>query len=201
VSHSGIGVGLLFDAPGGSGGERRGSRTVRHAQIPDPYGASSDSEGELEPDLDEVAQTRRSLLRAPPAAPRDGRSRKGWLAYQSVFPSSSSSEASESDKETEDESVVHEGYNLMGQSRRHPPPAAPVLPVVTAYQDALDEPLLGPDEIAQMTTRVPVRLQVYHGQFGHWEREGLRKYKGELTPPQRLTRQTQRSLHSGSQRC
>lgn len=30
-----------------------------------------------------------------------------------------------------------------------------------------------------MTTRVPVRLQVYHGRFGHWEREGLRKYKGE----------------------
>jgi hypothetical protein len=29
-----------------------------------------------------------------------------------------------------------------------------------------------------MTTKVPVRLQVYHGRFGHWEREGLRKYKG-----------------------
>lgn len=66
----------------------------------------------------------------------------------------------------------------MGQSRRHPPPVA-AAPISTPHQDALDEPLLGPDEITQMTTRVPVRLQVYHGRFGHWEREGLRKYKGE----------------------
>lgn len=183
TSLSGIGVGLLFDAPDGSGGDPRGSSTpARHAQIPDPYGASSDSEGEIELDLDRVAEARRSLLKPTPAAPRDGRSRKGWLAHHSVFPSSSSSEASESDKETEDESVVHQRFGLMGQSRRQPPPATPI-PVSTAYQYALDEPLLGPDEVAQMTTRVPVRLQVYHGRFGHWEREGLRKYKGELTPP------------------
>lgn len=130
----------------------------------------------MEPDLDQVAEVRRSLLKPAPSVPRDGRRRKGWLAYQSVFPSSSSSESSESDKETEDGSVDHERFGLMGQSRRQPPPAAPIA-ISTSYQDALDEPLLGPDEIAQMTTRVPVRLQVYHGRFGHWEREGLRKYK------------------------
>jgi hypothetical protein len=28
--------------------------------------------------------------------------------------------------------------------------------------------------------KVPTRLHVYHGRFGHWEREGLRKYKGKL---------------------
>ncbi|CAK9785569.1 hypothetical protein CC85DRAFT_284461 [Cutaneotrichosporon oleaginosum] len=176
VDQSGIGVGLLFDAPGGSQAVRRDSRPARHAHIPDPYGVSSDSEGELEPDLDQVAKVRRSLLKPNPPAPKDGRSRKGWLAHQSVFPpSSSSSEASESDKETEDESIVN-GSGLMGRSRRLPTLAAPN-PDSTAYQDALNEPLLGPDEIAQLTTRVPVRLQVYRGRFAHWEREGLRKYK------------------------
>ncbi|BEI89586.1 uncharacterized protein CcaverHIS019_0209480 [Cutaneotrichosporon cavernicola] len=180
VSRSGIGAGLLFDAPSGSdndGESRISLRHTRHAHIPDPYGASSESEAEIEPDLDQVAEARRSLLKPTSSAPRDGRKRKGWLAYQSVFPSSSSSEASESDKDTEDESVVDERFGLMGQSRRQPLPAVPIIVSSTAYQDALDEPLLGPDEIAQMTTRVPLRLQVFHGRFGHWEREGLRKYK------------------------
>jgi hypothetical protein len=53
----------------------------------------------------------------------------------------------------------------------------------------LEEPLLGPDELDAQgrATKVPVRLQVYHGRFGHWEREGLRKYKGELTASVTLT--------------
>lgn len=196
---SGYGVGLLFDASGSSGGEARQSRRPsRHLHVPDPYGASSDSETEIEADLDRVAEVRRSLIKPPAGSSRDPRSRKGWLAYQSVFPSSSSSEASESDKETEDDSD-HERFGPMGQSRRPPPPAMPTLPVATAYQDALDEPLLGPDEITQMTTRVPVRLHVYHGRFAHWEREGLRKYKGENRRFRcALTRQIQLSSRCGS---
>jgi hypothetical protein len=47
-------------------------------------------------------------------------------------------------------------------------------------REDLEEPLLGPDELERTRGargKVPVRLQVYHGRFGHWEREGLRKYK------------------------
>jgi hypothetical protein len=124
--------------------------------------------------LDQVAQVRRSLVGR--SQHRNSRPKKGWLAYQSVFPSSSSSEASESEKETEDDSD-DDRIGMMGQSRRKPslPPAVPQL---SGGGETLEEPLLGPDEITQMTTKVPVRLQVYHGRFGHWEREGLRKYKG-----------------------
>lgn len=46
----------------------------------------------------------------------------------------------------------------------------------------LEEPLLGPDDMdndgGERSGKVPIRLQVYNGRFGHWEREGLRKYKG-----------------------
>lgn len=48
----------------------------------------------------------------------------------------------------------------------------------------LQEPLLGPDDLDRRRNgkmKVPVKLQVYHGRFGHWEREGLRKYKGQST--------------------
>lgn len=48
-------------------------------------------------------------------------------------------------------------------------------------RDDLGAPLLGPDDLDRTRGggggKVPVRLQVYHGRFGHWEREGLRKYK------------------------
>lgn len=110
------------------------------ATIPNPY---SSDESEDEPTLDQVAFIRRSLT---------DRAKKGWMAHQSVFPPSSSSDTdSESDKETEQDTEDD-----------------PLDPL-----DELEEPLIEPGE-----RKPPVRLQVYHGRFGHWEREGLRKYKG-----------------------
>ncbi|OCF44115.1 hypothetical protein I317_02069 [Kwoniella heveanensis CBS 569] len=120
--------------------------------------------------------------------------------------SSSSSEESEAEKETESESEL-ENAPIMGRSRRKSrtksredededddedgqgyllTPSelhrASVKPQ-RAYDlpSNLEEPLLGPDELeegrGERRGRIPVRLQVYHGRFGHWEREGLRKYK------------------------
>lgn len=145
---SGIGVGLLFADPA--------------RPLPDPYHAQSSSEdGDIEDDLDKVASIRRSLVRKPP---KTERAKKGWLAHQSVFPASSSSSDSDSEKETEAESE-DEGQT-MAKSKREP------------LHSQLEQPLLGPEELDGMSERVPVRLQVYHGHFGHWERGGLRKYKG-----------------------
>ncbi|WOO76951.1 CTL-like protein [Vanrija pseudolonga] len=169
------GIGLLFDRS--ETDERPGPRqppTYSRRPVPDPYGPSSDSEGELEDDLDQVAAVRRSLV-GPSDNSRKSRTNKGWLAYQSVFPSSSSSEATESEKGTESDDSDAGGMGVMGQSRGKPRIADD--PFQGGTGSTLEEPLLGPDEITQMTTRVPVRLQVYHGRFGHWEREGLRKYK------------------------
>lgn len=42
----------------------------------------------------------------------------------------------------------------------------------TEDSEDLNEPLVQPG------VAVPTRLHVYHGRFAHWEREGLRKYKG-----------------------
>jgi hypothetical protein len=139
--------------------------------------------------------------------PMSERAKKGWLAHQSIFPpsSSSSSETDESEKETEEESESDERVGMMGRSRRvkSRPRQEEVdedeEDEVDGYMlsaselqdtrrpqvpgDYLDEPLLGPDELDQVRTggggngKVPIRLQVYHGRFGHWEREGLRKYK------------------------
>jgi hypothetical protein len=153
-----IGVGLLF-ADGHSDDEdchnratssNRVNRTRIQADLPNPYAASSSSDDDMEADLDQVETVRRSLL-------ANKRTKKGWLAHQSVFPPSSSSSASESDKDTEPES---------DEGEMEPP-------------SNLQEPLLGPDEMrGGPSTQIPVRLQVYHGRFAHWEREGLRKYKG-----------------------
>jgi hypothetical protein len=118
--------------------------------VPNPYAASSSSDEELEQDLAQVAEIRRSLRQ-----PISDRAKKGWIAHQSVFPPSSSSSASESEKETEDE-TDDEG----------PPPPD------------LREPLLGNQDERPAPT-IPIKLQVYHGRFGHWEREGLRKRKGK----------------------
>jgi hypothetical protein len=160
----------------------------------------------VEADLEEVETIRRSLRKQsqPQPAPLSERAKKGWLAHQSIFPPSSvsSSDDSESEKETEDESG-DERSRMMGRSRRKErsrsksrdaadvegymlSPSelyhASTNPPVDEQTD-LEEPLLGPDELERTrggkATRVPVRLQVYHGRFGHWEREGLRKYKGE----------------------
>jgi hypothetical protein len=124
---------------------------IPHHSVPNPYAPSSSSEDEIEPDLDRVADIRRSVRQTHPISDR---ARKGWIAHQSVFPPSSSSSATESDKETE-EDTDDEG---------EAPPSN------------LREPLLAPEGVDR--TKIPVRLQVYHGRFGHWEREGLRKYKG-----------------------
>jgi hypothetical protein len=80
------------------------------------------------------------------------RKRRGWLAHQSVFPpSSSSSSSSTSDKRTEEGSVGE------------------------ADDNGLEEPLLDTHPLSTL----PSRLHVYRGRFGHWEGEGLRKYKGK----------------------
>jgi hypothetical protein len=114
--------------------------------IPNPY-AASDSEEEL--DMDQVASVRQSLIRPP--VPE--RSKKGWLAHQSIFPpSSSSSTSGASDKNTEEDSDPGEAEEM----------------------NNLNEPLVGP-EAYQVT--VPIRLHIYQGRFGHWD-EGLRTYRG-----------------------
>jgi hypothetical protein len=178
--------------------------------VPNPYAlSSSESEDELEPDLDEVATVRRSLARpAPIRAATSERSKKGWIAHHSVFPNSSSSSSSDngedSEKQTESE-TEDERSVMMGRSKRKAKARArdtnspdgdlagyAVSPSAgfgsseapeTDYDNDLEEPLLGPDDLegrggSKMT--IPNRLQVYHGRFGHWEREGLRKYKGKL---------------------
>lgn len=165
--------GLLFDgtSSGGTATERGRNHTV-----PDPYGPSSDSEGEIETDLDRVAAVRRSLRGgAPGISGPNGKGKRGWLAYQSVFPSSSSSESSHDSKNSGQEEDESFGYD-------HAPQGYHVgsVPQLEGDRSALEEPLLGADDVAHLTTRVPVRLQVYRGRFGHWEREGLRKYRGEL---------------------
>jgi len=173
--------------------------------------SSSDNEEEVEVDLDEVEVVRRSLVRPKtrPSKPVSERAKKGWLAHQSVFPpSSSSSSTSESEKETEAETDEDERSKMMGRSRRkiRSRSREPEIedddvegymlsptelyrasikahPINTASD--LEEPLLGPDELEderdERRGEVPVRLQVYHGRFGHWERKGFRKYKGELS--------------------
>lgn len=227
MPRSSVGVGLLFDGPNDMSSapslKRKSSETTRPnsmpRRVPNPYApSSSESEDDIEPGLDEVESIRRSLrqpARRPPATTSD-RSKKGWLAHQSVFPpsSSSSSETEESDKQTEDESdeEAEERSRMMGRSRaakakgakgrvsqaRHRSEEADdeldeyALSASEVRRanigggqrgqppEDLEEPLLGPDEMDEngRTTRVPVRLQVYHGRFAHWEREGLRKYKG-----------------------
>ncbi|WVR03619.1 hypothetical protein IAU60_000611 [Kwoniella sp. DSM 27419] len=134
------------------------------------------------------------------------RAKKGWLAHQSVFPpsSSSSSEDDDSDKETEPESDAEAAPTMRHGSRK---PRSRSQDMVDEDDEApgyalspsemhkvsagaqgygvpsnLEEPLLGPDDLEHArggrgSGRVPVKLQVYHGRFGHWEREGLRKYK------------------------
>jgi hypothetical protein len=207
----------MYQAKAKSKGKGKG----RHMEssIPNPYSRSSseseEDDEEIEPDLEEVDNMRRSL-RASPAVglgkkkePMSERAKKGWLAHQSIFPpsSSSSSETDESEKETEEESESDERVGMMGRSRRvKSKPRQEEIDVEDEDEDEadghmlsaaelqdtrrpqvpgdyLDEPLLGPDELDQVRTggggngKVPIRLQVYHGRFGHWEREGLRKYK------------------------
>ncbi|EJT50677.1 hypothetical protein A1Q1_08229 [Trichosporon asahii var. asahii CBS 2479] len=163
--------GLLFDGTL-SGGTATDHGT--HRAVPDPYGPSSDSEGEIEADLDRVAAMRRSLRGGASAAPgQAGKGKRGWLAYQSVFPSSSSSESSQNSKDSDPEEDDSFGYERAPQGYH-----VGAVPQLDGDRSALEEPLLGADDVAHLTTRVPVRLQVYRGRFGHWEREGLRKYRG-----------------------
>ena len=192
---SGIGVGLLFadpiasssrnTAPGSSSRRARRPKTT----IPNPYAPSSSSDDEIEPDLEEVANVRRTL--ASKISQQPERAKKGWLAHQSEFPpSSSSSSETDSDKETEPDSEMDERSRMMGISRYQKKKQTQAQrdgefdgsDALPPYPEAstLNEPLLGPEEMEGRgrTTSLPVRLQVYHGRFGHWQREGLRKYKG-----------------------
>ncbi len=211
---SGIGVGLLFAGPDEQA-SRRSSVKVKDKvkmAVPNPYApTSSESDEEIEVDLDEVASVRRSLLRPKPPASKSvsERSKKGWLAHQSVFPPSSSSSSSEteSEKATEAETDEDDRSRMMGKSRQEaksrsrqaeeieeededllsPSELYRVSIKTTPYNVTtdLEEPLLGSDELEDERDgrrgKVPVRLHVYHGRFGHWEREGLRKYKGDWT--------------------
>ena len=201
-SGSGIGVGLLFDAGSASGIPESGSRKANHkgkhreratkAKVPNPYAPSS-STSEEEADV------------AP--KPLSERAKKGWIAHQSIFPASSSESESESSSEddkiteldSEDAQSVMMGRSRINERRaskgRSPKglgaeeddPDGYLLSPSERYkasetvQDDLQQPLLGPGDLQQgggSPARIPVRLQVYHGRFGHWEREGLRKYKG-----------------------
>lgn len=271
-------------------GNRNSAPTARRGKVPNPYEASSESEDEIEADLDHVAAHRslagmsvggrggakpgasvrypQSLAQGVPneamgngqyptsppfpsdratgsslrlARPVSDRARKGWLAHQSVFPPSSSSESEtdESDKATEADSEEEEERRtlqrdmrreaqsrMMGQSRAQTQGMGKgrdesksggasggqvqvegvgyMLSPSELYEDSmrpehsgvggggqgemgysLDQPLLEPDELErrQGGGKVPTKLHVYHGRFGHWEREGLRKYKGELLCP------------------
>jgi hypothetical protein len=142
-----------------------------------------------------MRQSRSQVLRHSLVEPKpiSERAKKGWLAHQSVFPPSSS-EDSESEKETE-EDTDDERSRMMGKSRlkprstsrEHEPDANGYAPSASELHqfdpqppvEDLEEPLLGPDDVVGgHPTKVPLRLQVYHGRFGHWEREGMRKYKG-----------------------
>ena len=81
---------------------------------------------------------------------------RGWIAHQSVFPPSSISSASE-DAVYDDE---NEGY---------------------AEEQYIPDTSIG-EPLVNHPSHTPGRLQVYHNNFGHWEREGLRKYKGRSRP-------------------
>ena len=155
--------------------------------------------------------------------PVSQRAKKGWLAHQSIFPpSSSSSSESESEKETEDETGDDEPSRKMGKSRQTNASRSrdressedaaedgyllsqselhqvSIKPAPNNGASDLEEPLLGPDDLeAERDGRrgkVPVRLQVYHGRFGHWQREGLRKYKGECVSLESYVGLTKRRL-------
>lgn len=207
-------MGLLFQdeeeaprpAPPAVTPRGKGKATARQL-VPNPYApSSSESDEELEPELEEVAAVRRGLVRPQTQrAPQSERAKKGWLAHHSVFPSSSSSSSDEdaqSEKETESD-TEDERSRMMGQSRRKPRArsraedredeegydlsaselyAANLPDLGQDDRTDLEEPLLGPEELERRggtKVSIPNRLQVYHGRFGHWEREGLRKYKGK----------------------
>ncbi|EIW67934.1 hypothetical protein TREMEDRAFT_40073 [Tremella mesenterica DSM 1558] len=195
IGDGSIGVGLLFDGPKDMpesdpprrSASRSKSRGVGKSKkgVPNPYETSSEEEAEMP--IDVVASVRQSLIRPPQPAqkPLSKRAQKGWLAHQSIFPASSSSDSEESDKITEEDSEIgeqdededDEGYMLspseLYKASMRPP----------AYSGGnLQEPLLGPDELISerdgRRTTVPTRLHLYQGRFGHWEGDALRKYKG-----------------------
>ncbi|RXK38717.1 hypothetical protein M231_04027 [Tremella mesenterica] len=194
IGDGSIGVGLLFDGPKDMpesdpprrSASRSKSRGVGKSKkgVPNPYETSSEEEAEMP--IDVVASVRQSLIRPPQPAqkPLSKRAQKGWLAHQSIFPASSSSDSEESDKITEEDSEIgeqdededDEGYMLspseLYKASMRPP----------AYSGGnLQEPLLGPDELISerdgRRTTVPTRLHLYQGRFGHWEGDALRKYK------------------------
>lgn len=187
----------------------KGKQTAK-VSVPNPYGTdSSESDDEPEADLDEVATIRRSLARPPPQrAPNSEGAKKGWRVHHSVFPNSSpSSSSDEGEKETESD-TEDERSRMMGRSRQRPRgksqevveeadddpegymlSQSEMFTATSATREAdmrtdLEEPLLGPEDLDRRgigKVTIPNRLQVYHGRFGHWEREGLRKYKGGST--------------------
>jgi hypothetical protein len=184
----------------------KGKNTAK-ISVPNPYDPdSSESDDEPEADLDEVATIRRSLARPlPQRAPTSEGAKKGWRVHHSVFPNSSpSSSSDEGEKETESD-TEDERSRMMGRSRQRSrgksqevvddpddDPEGYMLPQSETFTASsvppeadmptdMEEPLLGPEDLDRRgvgKVTIPNRLQVYHGRFGHWEREGLRKYKG-----------------------
>jgi hypothetical protein len=137
-------IGLLFAE------HNTGSPHAKRLELDAP----SDSEDEL--DLDEVARIRRLDVVAPPSE----RAKRGWLAHQSVFPPSASSESSsQTEKDTESASDdVNDGED--GGSDE---------------PEGLNIPLLG-DGFPHLAP--PARLQVSDGRFAHWDASRIKKYHG-----------------------
>lgn len=131
---------------------------LAHQSIFPPSSSSSSETEESEKETEEDSDNERAGMM--------GRSRK----VQSKSKSRNNNRNDEEDEEEVD------GY-ILSPSELHRANA-----IGQVDRENMEEPLLGPDELDQTRRgtgggKVPVRLQVYHGRFGHWEREGLRKYK------------------------
>ncbi|KAK1926098.1 plasma-membrane choline transporter-domain-containing protein [Papiliotrema laurentii] len=152
IDDHGASLGVLFSQ---DGDQDESSDPVQRSRpsVPNPYAASSSSEDELEPDLDQIAAVRHSLKPNLARNPSANRQQRGWMAHQSVFPPSSSSSADESDKETE------------AETDDEAPPAN------------LHEPLLNEDTHVR-ATKAPVRLQMW----GFWAPSDTPRSRPSLVP-------------------
>ncbi|WVQ93672.1 hypothetical protein IAU59_000748 [Kwoniella sp. CBS 9459] len=148
-------------------GQNRTSRSERakkgwyaHQSMFPPSSSSSSEDSEAEKATESESEVE--------SAPIMGRSRR----------KSRTKSREDEDEDEEDEEGEGEGY-MLSPSELHRASIKPQRDY--DLPSNLEEPLLGPDEMGETRGerrgRIPVRLQVYHGRFGHWEREGLRKYK------------------------
>ncbi len=152
--------------------ERAKKGWLAHQSIFPASSSESDSESEVdkitedESEAEEEERKGRSVMM--------GRSRVARKGSQHGKGKTSRQE--DDDLEDRGEEDDPDGYLLSPSELYH----ASSVPPAYACGNDLNEPLLGPDDLEPAGSRaqIPVRLQVYHGRFGHWEREGLRKYRG-----------------------